>query len=200
LALSDCRCDKDRRLPRRAGHRSLGFTFRLCVATTALTFVEDKQRGEAWLPSALGVGKEQAMRSGTKWLIATLAALAAIVVLVPGVAMGALGMGRMGGGMMGQGMMGGCPMAGSGMSGTCPAMGTGMMADSGWTQGLAMGLAGLATLAMWLAVVAAAVLAIRWLTTRTATDAEPLSILQRRYAAGEIDGITYAEMRAALNA
>jgi uncharacterized membrane protein len=140
------------------------------------------------------------MRTGMKWLIATLAALAAIVVLVPSIAMGALGIGRMGTGMMGQGMMGSCSMAGSGMGGTCPATGTGMMADSGWAQGLAMGLAGLATLAMWVAVVVAAVLAIRWLTARTATDAEPLSILQRRYAAGEIDGITYAEMRAALNA
>jgi uncharacterized membrane protein len=140
------------------------------------------------------------MRTVTKWLIAALAALAAVAVLVPAIAVGALGMGRMGSGMMGQGMMGSCPMAGSGMAGACPAGGTGMMADSGWAQGLMAGLNGLAALALWGAVIVAVVLAARWLIARTATDAEPLSILQRRYAAGEIDSITYAEMRAALNA
>jgi HAMP domain-containing protein len=139
------------------------------------------------------------MRYGTKWLVAILAALVVIAVLVPSIAMGALGLGSMGTGMMGNGMTGGCPMAGSGMMGTCPASGAGMMAGNGWTQGLAVGLSGLATLAMWGALVAAVVLAIRWLIARTATDTEPLSILQRRYAAGEIDGITYAEIRAALN-
>jgi hypothetical protein len=125
--------------------------------------------------------------------------------LVPAIAVGALGMGRMGSGMMGsgmmgQGMMGSCPMAGSGMTGACPAAGSGMMADSGWAQGLMVGVNGLTTLALWGAVVIAAVLAARWLIARTATDSEPFTILQRRYAAGEIDSATYAEMRAALNA
>lgn len=140
------------------------------------------------------------MRTGTKWLIAALAALVAVAVLVPAIAMGALGMGRLGTGMLGQGMMGSCPMAGSGMAGTCPAMGSGMMADSGWTRGMLAGINGLATLALWGAVVIAVALAARWLIARVATEAAPLSVLQRRYAAGEIDSATYAKMRATLNA
>lgn len=188
-----------------------GFTRSSPTATVILAFPGDTQSGIVGsLPSKLGVGKEQAMRFGTKWLIAMLAALAAIVVLVPSIAMGALGMGgmgygmmgssAMGQGMMGQGMMGSCPMSGTGMSGACTASGTGMLTDSGWTRGLMIGASSLATLALWGAVVVAAVLAVRWLIGRTATDGEPLSILQRRYAAGEIDSVTYAEMRAELNA
>jgi uncharacterized membrane protein len=145
------------------------------------------------------------MRTGTKWLIALSATLIAAVLLIPSITMGALGMGRMGNGMMGSGMMGndtmgGCAMAGSGMASACPAGGMAMMADNGWMQGLAVGLSGLATLALWALLILAVVQAVRWLTARSATETEPLTILQRRYAAGEIDGITYAEMRAALNA
>jgi hypothetical protein len=145
------------------------------------------------------------MRHGTKWLIAVLAALAAVAVLVPSIAMGALGMAGMGGGMMGNGMIGrgmmsGCALPGSGMAGSCPAIGTSLMADSGWTQGVIVGLHALATLALWGAVAVAVILAVRWLLARPAADTAPLSILQRRYAAGEIDAATYAEMRAALDA
>lgn len=189
----------------------LGSTRSSHAAMVTFAIAGDTQSGIVGsLPSELGVRKEQEMRTGTKWLIALLAALAAIAVLVPSIAMGALGMGGMGSsmmgsgmmgqGMMGQGMMGSCPMAGTGMSGACTASGAGMMADSGWTRGLIIGASGLATLALWGAVVVAAVLAVRWLIGRTTTDAEPLSILQRRFAAGEIDSATYAEMRAELNA
>lgn len=146
------------------------------------------------------------MRNGTKWLVATLAGLVAVVVLVPAIGMGALGAGGMGSGMMaghgmmGQGTMAGCTATGTGMTGTCPMGGMGMMTESGWTRGAIIGLNALATVALWGAVIVAVVLAVRWFTGRTATGDSPLSIAQRRYAAGEIDGTTFAEIRAALNA
>jgi hypothetical protein len=63
-----------------------------------------------------------------------------------------------------------------------------------------MGLAGLAMLAFWGALIVGGILLARWLldqwqTQRSQGSEDPLTILQRRYAAGEIDQATYARMK-----
>lgn len=82
-------------------------------------------------------------------------------------------------------------------------MGPGMMYGymgqlGGWGAGLAMGLGLLMMLAFWGAIIVGAVLLVRAVAGRppTASEAEePLTILQRRYAAGELDRETYDRMR-----
>ena len=106
-----------------------------------------------------------------------------VVVSVLGVAtMG----GMMGGGMMGPGMMGGY-----GTAAAQPGIG-------GWTWAAGMGLGMLAMLAFWGALIVGLVLLVRWAVgqpTTATTSEEAGSILRRRYAAGEIDEVTYERMR-----
>jgi putative membrane protein len=76
-------------------------------------------------------------------------------------------------------------------------MGPGMMwgygwHGSGWLWGLGMGLGALVMLAFWGALIAGGILLMRWLLGYThAGDnrggEDPLAVLRRRYAAGEID-------------
>ena len=103
------------------------------------------------------------------------------------------------------------PMAVGGMMGP-GAFGPGMMgwgyagtSGSGWLWGLGMGLGGLMMLAFWGVLILGVVLLVRSLTahstaasnaTRTSEDA--LTILGRRYAAGEIDEQTYQRMKSEL--
>jgi len=98
--------------------------------------------------------------------------------------------------------------AGTGMMAS--GMGPGMMwgygnatgvTPGGWGWGPMMALGWLAMLAFWAAVIVGIVLLVRWLAgSAPATSAEreaeqPLAILRRRYAAGEIDEATYERMR-----
>jgi uncharacterized membrane protein len=89
-------------------------------------------------------------------------------------------------GMMGPGMM-------DGYFGTIPAN------SDGW--GLAMGLGNIAMVAFWAAIIVGTVLLVRALVgtpqigpARHEMD-EPLAILRRRYAAGEVDEPTYERMK-----
>ena len=91
------------------------------------------------------------------------------------------------GGMMGPGMMWG--YGGPGVT----------FHGSGWLWGLGMGLGGLVMLAFWGALIAGGILLVRWLLgyTHAGDDRggeDPLAILRRRYAAGEIDRATYERM------
>ncbi len=96
---------------------------------------------------------------------------------------------------------------------TGPGMGPGMMggyygntqpAPGGW--GFTMGFGMLLMLTFWVAVGVGIVLVVRALggTAPTpnspSTTEEPLAILQRRYAAGEIDEATYERMKEKLAA
>jgi uncharacterized membrane protein len=91
------------------------------------------------------------------------------------------------------------PLVGGGM------MGPGMMWDyggpgvaihgNGWAWGLGMGLAGLAMLAFWGALIVGGILLVRWLIDQLHARSgqgsdDPLAILRRHYAAGEIDQAT----------
>ncbi len=111
-----------------------------------------------------------------------LAVLLGIVVVSAG-AMGAM----IGGPVMGPGMM-----WGSSNQGWTPGM-------SGWGAGLLMGLGGLMMLAFWAAVMLGIVLLVKWVggvTPHGRAPDDPLTVLQRRYAAGEIDQETYQRIRA----
>jgi putative membrane protein len=88
---------------------------------------------------------------------------------------------------MGPGVMGPGMMWGYGSLGTV----------AGW--GMALGM--LAMVAFWIALIAGVVLLVRWAavqgaapTASTRTD-DPVAILKRRYAAGEIDQATYERMK-----
>jgi putative membrane protein len=63
-----------------------------------------------------------------------------------------------------------------------------------------MGVAGLAMLAFWGALIVGGLLLVRWLITPSHAPSSPggddaLALLRRRYAAGEIDQATYQRMR-----
>lgn len=95
------------------------------------------------------------------------------------------------GGMMGGSMMGPGMMWGYGTQAGAPAIG-------GWGAAMTMGLGWLMMLAFWGALILGVVLLVRWLAAGVMTgDAheDPLAILQRRYARGEIDEETYRRMR-----
>ena len=117
-----------------------------------------------------------------------------LAVLVAVILVGALLSGTIGPGMMWPGMMGPGMMWGYGSAGTAPTAG-------GWTWGLGMAFGMLAMLAFWAALVIGIVLLVRWGTSRSSGGpdqmdaAEPLAILRRRYAAGEIDQPTYERMK-----
>jgi putative membrane protein len=94
------------------------------------------------------------------------------------------------GGMMGPGMMG-WGYVGQG----------GIPAGNGWLWGLGMGFGGLVMLAFWGALIVGIALLVRWATdhgSSATAGADPLTILRRRYAAGEIDQPTYDRMRSEL--
>jgi putative membrane protein len=92
-----------------------------------------------------------------------------------------------------------------------PFMGPGMMwgyggqaapAVGGWGAAVAMGIGLLMMLAFWGALIVGVVLLVRWLAGSApgpAAHEDPLTILQRRYASGEIDGDTYRRMRGDLD-
>jgi putative membrane protein len=95
------------------------------------------------------------------------------------------------GGMMGGAAMGPGMMWGYGSQAGAPVFG-------GWGAAAAMGMGWLMMLAFWGALVVGVVLLVRWLTNPApgqAAQEDPLAILQRRYAAGEIDEETYRRMR-----
>jgi len=97
------------------------------------------------------------------------------------------------GGMMGPGMLGG--------SGPC-----GFYRPGGWMWGVGMGFGWLAMLAFWGLLIAGGVLLARALLGQPAPPAapappeRPLDILERRYAAGEIDQPTFERMKRELEA
>jgi len=116
----------------------------------------------------------------TRPLAVVLVVLVALV-LLSATTVGGMMRGAMGPGMMwGYGGQVGAPMIG------------------GWGSAIAMGVGWLMMLAFWGALIVGIVLLIRWAggaaPTQTAHE-DPLAILQRRYAAGEIDGETYRRMR-----
>jgi putative membrane protein len=96
----------------------------------------------------------------------------------------------MGPGMMGPGMMGSYSGAPQGDAGQW---------TGGWGFGMALGM--LAMVAFWAAVIVAIVLLVRAFVGTSAAAApthgadEPLTVLRRRYAAGEIDEATYERMK-----
>jgi putative membrane protein len=102
------------------------------------------------------------------------------------------------GGMMGVGV------GGPGMMGWGYAAPGSASTGNGWVWGLGMGLGGLMMLAFWGALLVGVVLLARWAsgqwtgTTGSASAEDPLAILRRRYAAGEIDEPTCRRMRAEL--
>jgi uncharacterized membrane protein len=97
-------------------------------------------------------------------------------------------------------MISGMGLMGSGM------MGPGMTDRSSDAWGLAMGLTVIATVAFWASVVVAVVLLVRAVVGHAPSGTpgreidEPLGILRRRYAAGEIDQPTYERMKHELTA
>jgi putative membrane protein len=102
------------------------------------------------------------------------------------------------------GGMTGAGVAGPGMMGWGYAQQGGVSTGNGWAWGLGMGLSGLMMLAFWGALIVLLVRLVRrpsgQLTTTVgpATSEEPLAILRRRYAAGEIDDPTYQRMKSEL--
>jgi putative membrane protein len=120
------------------------------------------------------------MQRENRWLWVGLGVLALVLITGP-----MLGGGM---GMMGRGMMGWYGGAG-------PA--------NEWPWVLGMGIGSLVMLAFWAAVIGLVVLAVRRMIGGSTGDTpgggeSPLAILQRRYAAGEINREQYQEMRQVL--
>lgn len=117
-----------------------------------------------------------------------------ILVTLLGTVLGSAMMGTgWGGGMMGPGMMWGYGAS------------AGPAAAAGWPWAIGMGFGWLAMIALWAAVVLGIVLLVRWVVgaapqETTRLTVEPLTILRRRYAAGEIDQETYERMKRELAA
>ena len=69
----------------------------------------------------------------------------------------------------------------------------------GWGTGITMGLGVVMMLAFWGVIIVGIALLVRALTrpesTSFAAEQDPFTILQRRYAGGEIDEPTYQRMR-----
>ena len=126
------------------------------------------------------------MKQDNRGLFVVFGILVLVVVLGPLLMGGMMGPGFVGPGMMGWGLAPG-------------AVGT----TSGWAWGLGMALGGLMMLVFWGALILGIVLLVRSALGRggssTASSAdEPLTILRRRYAAGEIDQATFERMKAEL--
>jgi putative membrane protein len=100
----------------------------------------------------------------------------------------------LGGAMMGPGAMGPGMMWGGGGPDARPAGG-------GWGWGFAMAFGMLMMLAFWAALILGAVLLVRWAIGRPSQamrqprHEDPVEILRRRYADGEIDQSTYQRMK-----
>jgi len=98
------------------------------------------------------------------------------------------------------GMMG-TAVVGPGMMGWGYAAQGGATTGNGWVWGLGMGLGGIMMLVFWGALILGAVLLVRRTTghdTSATGGEDPLIILRRRYAAGEIDQPTYERMNSEL--
>ena len=121
------------------------------------------------------------MRTDSRGLLIVLGVLILIVLVGP----------LLGGGMMGSGMMWG------------PGGPGGLPAGGGWTWGLVMALGGLSMLAFWGVLIVGIVLLVRWASGPNAGPSSrpgesAIEILKRRYAAGEITGEEYEQMRKTL--
>jgi putative membrane protein len=103
------------------------------------------------------------------------------------------------GGMMGAGVMG------PGMMGWGYAPPGALATGNSWVWGLGMGLGGLVMLSFWGVLIVGVVLLVRWATghstgsTGATSVDDPLAILRRRYAAGDIDQTTYERMKTELS-
>ena len=112
--------------------------------------------------------------------------LVVLLLLAPTLFGGTVGPGVPGRGMMGWGF------TGDGTSG------------NGWFWGFGMALGGLMMVAFWGVLIAGVVLFARWMTGQPAGGSgpgateDPMTILRRRYAAGEIDQPTYERMQSEL--
>lgn len=128
------------------------------------------------------------MNQQNRSLVIVLGILVVFLLIGPMLMGGMMGPGFRGPGMMGWGYAGGATTG------------------SGWLWGLGMGLGGLMMLAFWGVLIGGIVLFVRWIagqgaasgTTPNATD-DPIAILRRRYAAGEIDQQTFQRMRSELD-
>ena len=93
------------------------------------------------------------------------------------------------------------PMALGGLMGMNAMRGqSGAMPGSPWSMGLVMGLGGVAVVAFWAALIVGVVLLVRVLSgaqgrPTSAAPTTPLEILQRRYAAGEINDEQFERMQ-----
>jgi putative membrane protein len=121
------------------------------------------------------------MSSNDRRLKVLFGALLAVLVLSALVGGSVIGPGTMGPGMMWGYGSGAAPIA------------------SSWGISMALGMLGM--LAFWIALIVGVVLLVRWAAGQvappnasTGTD-EPVAILKRRYAAGEIDQATYERMK-----
>ena len=130
------------------------------------------------------------MKGDNRGLLFVLGGLALLILVGPVFAGGMMGSGWFGPGMMGWGV----PYGNASTSG------------NGWPWGLAMGVGGLMMLAFWGLIIAGIVVFVRWIGTQQAPGAgsqpgapeDPLTILRRRYAAGEIDQKTFERIKAEL--
>jgi putative membrane protein len=126
------------------------------------------------------------MRQENRGLLVILGVLIAALLIGPVLMGGTMGPGVMGPGMMGWGYTGG--------AGT----------TNGWVWGLGMALGGLMMLAFWGAVITGIVLLVRLVAGQsrvrigTEDSDDPLTILRRRYAAGEIDQAIFERMQSEL--
>lgn len=118
-----------------------------------------------------------------------------ILVVLLGTVLGSAMMGTgWGGGIMGPGMMWGYGAS------------AGPTATGGWPWAIGMGFGWLAMIAFWAAVILGIVLLVRWVVgaapqeTGGPKSEEPLTILRRRYATGEVDQETYERMKRELAA
>jgi putative membrane protein len=98
----------------------------------------------------------------------------------------------LGGAMMGPGAMWG------------PGMMWGYGQSAGWALGVGLALHWLAMLAAWGTLIVGVILLVRWLAAErpplSTGQGQPLDILRRRYAAGEIDQPTFERMKRELEA
>lgn len=128
------------------------------------------------------------MKDDNRGLFALLGLLVLVLFVSPVFMGGMMGVGVMGPGMMGWGYSG-------------PG---GLAAGNRWAWGLGMGVGGLMMLPFWGALIVGLVLLARQRTTHGTgstppVDAEdPLAILHRRYATGDIDQPTYQRMKTEL--
>ena len=126
------------------------------------------------------------MNQQNRNLFIALGGLVVFLLLGPMLVGGMMGPGFTGPGMMGWGYTGGTT------------------SGNGWLWGLGMGVGGLMMLAFWGVLIGGIVLFVRWIAghpasgTTPTTSEDPMTILRRRYAAGDIDQQTFERMRSDL--